>query len=97
MRLSLDPEVMQAYHTAKAASRTGLAKRNAVPGNELQLRAQIAALQSEKIRFIEERNRWLLHWERWQYNAHRKGWDVTELEKPLQPARHRKFARGGTT
>ncbi len=95
MRLSRDPEVMRAYHSAKAASRAGSTKRRAVPVKNLQLEIKIESLQSEISRYTNERNQWLLLWGRWQYNAHRKGWDVNELEKPLPPARHRKYARSG--
>lgn len=95
MRLSRDQDVSLAYHIAKSAIRGITPRRRALLPAEVRLQQRVKELEDKVARFVEERDRWLSLWDRWQYNAHRKGWKVEELDRPLPSAVHRKIARGG--
>lgn len=94
MRLSREQAIVEAFHDAKAAVRTQGPQKRPSSNREEELAAKVEQLTDQIQGVTAERERWLLLWDRWQFNAHRMGWDVLELEKPLPRARHRKIARG---
>lgn len=94
MRMSRDPAVVAAFHSAKAAFRGADKRRHSHSSREQQLLDVIDRLEIRLGQMETERDQWCVLWDRWQYNAQRMGWDVSELERPLPTTIHRKIARG---
>lgn len=85
---------MAAFQSAKTAFRGNDRKGSSHNSRELHLLNVIERLETQLGKMEAERGQWCLLWDRWQYNAHRMGWDVRELERSLPATIHRKIARG---